>query len=882
MKLFGIVEDISRRWIACVVAVGLLVCILPAGGHAQPSNDFRAVYLNNGILFTGVGLDGQVGIGGTNYDAIGRITLGTVQGARFTTDDDNKPLIYAYPYPAGNFGVVTVRIVTAEETQDLIWGSDDGEWVDGIEPFADRGGRHMIVGRWRHPDTGIRVDMVLQLVGAYARITWTITNEGVDTAQVGLRFLIDEEVGSGFNVTTPDYVLVPGYFPVQNDLDLQGRQVPSYVDAAPRRTMTAPILRWLFKLFKQTDLTTPDRVVISQFSRLSANLWDFTSLPQAEVTDHAIACYWNTQPLPPGKPRTIVTMIGLATSSNDPVGRYALDTESPGVVGLDARATNQLSPEEFTISASVTNYLSLNALQNVTFEDVSFAISLPKGLALADGESFTKTVPSILPGEIATVSWRVKPTGERVGELTYRVYSTVSPGSLSKGVSRSLIVPMTAKVDLKTGFQMVSLPFAFDNADPAVVLGLDPGEFILLRWDTAQRRYAQVNSVRPGEGYWLRVNTDQTLTLNGAKVAGDAFGGTLRLSLPQGWVQIGNPYPYPVPIGLIRFVDTKAGTAITFAEAVERGVVRSVLFYYDATPPAGYRSISLLSDPSAPMMPGRGYWIYVDSRDLEIIFPNVVAPGATISFPSRLSVAPVRWQVQFSAQCDGKADQSTVIGAASRAADGIDMFDMPKPPAPVEESVRTLLIAPDGQSALAQDIRADATRRQVWEMVVIAPKPDSTVVLRWNGMQGVPSTIRLKLVDTEAKVTRDMRSISSYTFTVGAAGSRRFQIVAEPRGAAGLRITSLRVSRTRGGAVAISYTLSDTASTKVRILSATGQIVQTLQAGEAASRGVTNLTWNGRDGTGIAVPAGTYLVEVTATAEDGQAARAVQPVVITR
>lgn len=882
MKPFGIVGDTRRRWIACVVAVGLLISVLPAGVHAQPSNDFRAVYLNNGILSTGVGLDGQVGIGGTNYDAIGRITLGTVQGARFTTDDDNKPLIFAYPYPCGNFGVVTVRIITADGTQDLIWGSDDGEWVDGIEPFADRGGRHMIVGRWRHPDTGIRVDMVLQLVGAYARITWTITNEGVDTARVGLRFLIDEEVGSGFNVTTPDYVLVPGYFPVQNDLDLQKRDVPSYVDAAPRRTATAPILRWLFK---QTGLTIPDRVVIGQFSRLSANLWDFTSLPGMEVTDHAIACYWNTQSLAPGKSRTIETMIGLATSANDPSGRYALDTESPGVVGLDAGATNQLSPEEFTISASVTNYLLLEERRNITFKDVSLVISLPKGLALADGESTNKTIPSILPGEVATVSWRVKPTGERVGELTYRVSSsTVSPGSLSKSVSRSLIVPMTAKVELKTGFQMVSFPFAFDNADPAAVLGLDPSEFTLLRWDSAQRRYALVNSVRPGEGYWLRVNTDQTLNLNGAKVAGDAFGGTLQLSLPQGWVQIGNPYPYPVPIGLIRFIDTRQSFAITFAEAVERGLVRSVLFYHDTTPPAGYRSISLLSDPSAPMMPGRGYWIYVDSRDLdlEIVFPNVVAPGATISFPSRLSAAPVRWQVQFSAQCDGKADQSAVIGVASRAADGIDMFDMPKPPAPVEESVRTLLIAPDGQSTLAQDIRADGTRRQVWEMIVTAPKPDSSVVLRWSGMQSVPSTIRLKLVDTEAKTTRDLRSTSSYTFTVGTSGSRRFQIVAEPRGAAGLRITSLRVSRTRGGAVAISYALSDTASTKVRILSAAGKVVQTLQAGEAVSRGVTNLTWNGRDGAGIAVPAGTYLVEVTATAEDGQTARAVQPVVITR
>jgi len=876
MKLVG---SNKRRWIACVLMAGLLLGALSAVTQAQPSNDFRAVYINNGILAAGIGLDGQVGIGGTNYDAIGRITLGTAQGARFTTDDDNQPLLFAFPYPCGNFGVVTVRVESAEETTNVIWGSEDGDWVDGVEPYADRNGRFTIVGRWRHSDTGVRVDQIVELVGAYARITWTITNEGTTARRVGLRLLLDEEVGSPVGVPTSHYVVVPGYFPVQNDLDLQGGQVPSLVDVAPGRTANAPILRWVFK---QNGLTTPDRVVIAQFSRLAANVWEFTAIPQLEVTDYALACYWSPQSLAPGRSRTIVTLIGLGTSTIDPTGRYALDTESPGVVGLDAGKTNQLSPEEFTIGASITNYRSLNALENITFENVSFAISLPQGLALADGESVNKTVPSVLPGEVATVSWRVRPTGERMGELTYRIYSTVSPGSLSKSVSRSLIVPMTTRVELKTGFQMVSLPFAFDNTDPAAILGLEQGDFTLLRWDAAQRRYTLVNSIRPGEGYWLRVNTDQTLTLSGARIAGDAFGGTLRLALPQGWVQIGNPYPYPVPIGLIRFIDVTQGMAMTYAEAVQRGLVRSVLFYFDTTPPVGYKPISLYSDPSAPMMPGRGYWIYVDSRNLEIIFPNVITPGATITFPSRLGGAPVRWQVQFIAQSEGKQDATAVIGAASRAADSIDMYDMPKPPAPAEESVQTLFIAPDGQSLLAQDIRADGIRRQVWEMVVSAPKPNSAVVLRWSGMQSVPSSLRLKLVDTEAKVTRDLRATSSYTFTAGASGSRRFQIVAEPRGVAGLRITSLRVTQTRGGAVSISYALSDTASAKVRIVNAAGKVVQTLQAGEAASRGVTNLTWNGRDGAGIAVPAGSYLVEVIATSEDGQTARAVQPVVITR
>jgi hypothetical protein len=118
---------------ACVLMAGLLLGALSAVTQAQPSNDFRAVYINNGILAAGIGLDGQVGIGGTNYDAIGRITLGTAQGARFTTDDDNQPLLFAFPYPCGNFGVVTVRVESAEETTNVIWGSEDGDWVDGVE-----------------------------------------------------------------------------------------------------------------------------------------------------------------------------------------------------------------------------------------------------------------------------------------------------------------------------------------------------------------------------------------------------------------------------------------------------------------------------------------------------------------------------------------------------------------------------------------------------------------------------------------------------------------------------------------------------------------------------------------------------------------------------
>ncbi|MCS7310278.1 MAG: hypothetical protein NZ741_08670 [Armatimonadetes bacterium] len=863
------------RYRIAILLAGMLMGWNLSEVLAQPSNDYRAVYVDNGILRLGLGLAGQYQIGNVNYEAIGRLSLGTSGGTRFSNEDENLSLVGLHPFPCGNFGTVIVRVINADGTTDAIWGSG-GSWVVS-EPTPDRSGRYSITGRWL---TGtVQVDQVVELVGGFARVTWTITNLGTAAQQVGIAFIIYPSVESRVPTGTPLYVLVPGYFPVQSDLLLRGGQVPAFIEVAPRRSVQTPILRWQLR---QSGLTTPDRVAVGEFTRLTADVWGFVPLPNIPVNAYGIVTYWEPTAIQPGGSRVISTMVGLATSSNDPSGRFALDVESQPVLELDSSAPNTLAPQQFLVSATVTNYISANPIQNIPLDDVNLSISLPAGLELAEGESVTKRLGSIPPGQVATASWRVRPTGQRVGELAYRVSASASPGGLSKSVSRTITVPTLPRVSLKPSYQMLSFPFGFRAASPEQVLGLEAQQFTILRWSPEQRRYTLVDTLRPGEGYWIRSTEEREVTLNGAIVPVDPFSGLLRLPLPRGWVQIGNPFPYAVPIGLVRFVDTRTGFAVSFVDAVQQGLVRSVLFYYEPAPSPGYRALSLFSDLSAPLVPGRAYWIFVERSDLEILYPNVVTIGANVTFPTRLAFAPPQWQVQFTAQSNLGSDSATTIGVASRAADGKDIYDVPKPPAPVEPGVQVALVAPDGQETLAQDIRAEGLRRQVWEMVVSTPSTNVPVTLRWSGIREVPSTLRLKLVDPEARVTRDLRATASYTFTVGQTGTRRLQVIAEPRGAAGLRVTSLRVARTRGGGVSISYALSDAASAKVRILSATGKVVQNLQAGEAASRGVTNLTWNGRDSAGIAVPAGSYLVEVVATSEDGQTARAVQPIVITR
>jgi hypothetical protein len=68
---------------------------------------------------------------------------------------------------------------------------------------------------------------------------------------------------------------------------------------------------------------------------------------------------------------------------------------------------------------------------------------------------------------------------------------------------------------------------------------------------------------------------------------------------------------------------------------------------------------------------------------------------------------------------------------------------------------------------------------------------------------------------------------------------------------------------------------------EVNVLSA-GKVVRRLMNTITRSAGIQQVSWDGRDAQGIALPAGAYMLEVKATGTDGQVARVTVPVVLTR
>ena len=98
-------------------------------------------------------------------------------------------------------------------------------------------------------------------------------------------------------------------------------------------------------------------------------------------------------------------------------------------------------------------------------------------------------------------------------------------------------------------------------------------------------------------------------------------------------------------------------------------------------------------------------------------------------------------------------------------------------------------------------------------------------------------------------------------------------------GAGGL--AGLSATPTRAGAE-VTFTLTGAADVSATVLNLAGRPVKRLQADQATAAGTHRLLWNAMGDNGLPVPAGRYLIEVTARAADGSASRALATVMLGR
>jgi len=181
------------------------------------------------------------------------------------------------------------------------------------------------------------------------------------------------------------------------------------------------------------------------------------------------------------------------------------------------------------------------------------------------------------------------------------------------------------------------------------------------------------------------------------------------------------------------------------------------------------------------------------------------------------------------------------------------------------------------------DVRALSRSRTRGEFTVETDVPDAEVTLRWGNVAGVPRGVNLRLVDVETGRRIWMRTAPAFTFRSGQGTTRRqFAIEMDMDTHMPLRITSLKAQQTRGSGITVQFALSKPASVRVQVLSAGGKVLREVESATTRSAGLQTVQWDGRDAGGVALPAGAYLLEVSAVTEELERTRAVVPIVLKR
>lgn len=651
---------------AIYTAMALLLILAAVPATAQLSDDADWVEMSNRYLNIQLGISGNFKYGDETWDIPGRWMVATAEGDPETDKDNRHALLYfprnlSFIVPCYYFGFIKAKI---GDKVNMIGDHNTGYWSKRPYSYvtpppgygAGRTGGY-IEGEWTFTDGGTAVaalNIRMSIVRDQCRFEFTIVNRGTTAQNIGLQLtgdvLVDENCSTAFPY-------VPGFgfchstatAPRPFAQVFSGTNVPNYYDTYDSVENPTVVARNTLRL---QDCTVPDHLILGEFGELaSATSWmpdDFNPDYFKPINDLTWALTWNPRMIVGGGYRKIITYYGVGAA--DAVWNYKLGTRmQPDHVALalsgprslkydsTVPGTNDLSPSPFTVKAYLYNMATDPGPYDL--ENVTVTLYLPPGLELTQAPQQTAQqaigrVP--ISSEALPVSWTVQATGEYSGELEYFVTARAQSG-WQQVVSRKIMVPATKKLAFRSGWQLMHVPFTFNNPTIEHAFGLTPGTFHAMYWDPVLGRYGTVNQLTPGQSFWMYVNnvapgrTQPHRLSADAAIVGEDFGKQTReqyVDLAPGWNLIGNPFVYPVYWGQVLVqsrTDLMAGS-VSLDEAVKKGWLSKTLFSW--VPESG--TYENFKDNDRLLLPWRGYWVRA-RYPITLVFRPSVPPASDVT-----------------------------------------------------------------------------------------------------------------------------------------------------------------------------------------------------------------------------------------------------------
>jgi len=410
-----------KAFIVAGIVSGLLLCALALPAFAADpvtmENEFIRLVVNNGP------------------DEIGRFSIKTTGGDPSRPASKDQHLIFGASAPWTSYTTVLVdgekygfggqtqrragqsakygKQITAPAKTDN--GISTTYRVGDIEVTQE-------LGFVRGPST-----RMLDTVG----ITYSLTNKGTVTHNVGLRVMLDTMCGS--NDGAP--IRAGGSDEIKHATLLSGAGIPDYWQAFDSLSNPTVVSQGSLR---GGGLTAPDRILFADWGSLADEPWEptleagqgFIRKNEADP-DSASALFWNAKALEPEQSIAYTTYYGIGDVSIKS-GQLALGLTAPAETTFEYERT-----ESFTITGYMQNTGGFEG------KNVVMTLALPDGLTLKDGE-LKHTYPSLKPGDTVQESWRVQINGKLDGKQQIVLAATSDNIETNKNARDiQLIVPQS-------------------------------------------------------------------------------------------------------------------------------------------------------------------------------------------------------------------------------------------------------------------------------------------------------------------------------------------------------------------------------------------------------------------------------------------------------
>lgn len=800
--------------------------------------------------------------------------------------------------------------------------------------------------RCQSAQNGIGIDLVVSVIGDAVQMSWLLTNQDAAAANIGLWFGAGlAMISNGSDVTGSSLSHYIPNTPTNFGLGAFGTKLGYVVNSSGGRPpLTEKRFRRAFNptgfpqtvdyLFGQTsaygmrlengptpsttdnsgqsDATEANEFVQGQQFFLLGNIVNDNTFPDVifppidpndpDLTSD-VGMLDNTgfiqkfpeQAVAAGGSRRITHYIRSPWGNANYTAPYAVVVDAPRLVAEDMDggpgSANGLRPNPLPVRVYLDNvggYATIN--QEIPLSSVRVTLSLSQGLSLAPGEVAIKTINSVPARQIRFVDFLIMADGIAVGDLPYSIKVEPVPGP-TKILNGTIRVASTPRLVIKSDANLITAPWTFGDTAWETILAplVSPADFQAFNWDPQQQGYVISTSVERGKAAWIISNSDEgSIPLGGnpQRPADTAVGGH-SIQLKSGWNLIGNPYNYAIKVGEI--VGVSAATpqqAFTWQQLVNQGVVSGALVYYDNETQDYVYTQGL----DAPMFPNRGYWVFVaTAQDVTLSYPAVYAeflPGSSRrQEEGRWVQSDKQWRLNLTARTNKSLDAQNFVGAARNAAEAKKLKFVEAPMTPIHNVGLAIQETVNGETRNYAQSLSEKSGRKEWKAIVTSTEA-GTVSLSWPNVTTVPKNVRFRITDLSTGTSRDLRQISGYSFEATANSTREFKIEAIPGGVSQVVIGSINIGRANSRDVmspfTINYTLSNDATTTVRILSGSGKEVFMIARGRADKAGENTAVWALRDNANRAVAPGSYRVEILAETPTGERVRRVAAINVIR